>query len=149
MRYRFLLPFLALAIAFIAIGATGQRTFIYVGIVFLVLALVMMRQAAVTISWRLAPNESLSDHGFHFRLDQVEEKSTVTLGIGGRNAKFILNVILAHLRIRYGAGNHVDFDSSFPQQFEAAPCTHIIRSTEDESSGCSRNSRSSKTDSTE
>jgi LPXTG-motif cell wall-anchored protein len=37
-------PFLALAIAFIAIGATGQRTFIYVGIVFLVLAIVMMRK---------------------------------------------------------------------------------------------------------
>ncbi len=35
-------PFLALAITFIAIGATGQRTLIYVGIVFLVLALVMM-----------------------------------------------------------------------------------------------------------
>ena len=35
-------PFFALAIAFIAIGATGQRTFIYVGIVFLVLALVMI-----------------------------------------------------------------------------------------------------------
>lgn len=37
-------PFFALAIAFIAIGATGQRTFIYVGIAFLVLALVMMRK---------------------------------------------------------------------------------------------------------
>ncbi len=43
MRYRFA-PFLALAIAFIAIGSTGQRTFIYVGIVFLVLALVMMHK---------------------------------------------------------------------------------------------------------
>jgi LPXTG-motif cell wall-anchored protein len=37
-------PFLALAIAFIAIGASGQRTFIYVGIVFLVLAIVMLRK---------------------------------------------------------------------------------------------------------
>ncbi len=35
-------PFLAVAIAFIAIGATGQHTLIYVGIAFLVLALVMM-----------------------------------------------------------------------------------------------------------
>ena len=35
-------PFITLAIAFIAIGATGQRTFIYVGIAFFVLALVMM-----------------------------------------------------------------------------------------------------------
>ncbi|MBA2525701.1 MAG: LPXTG cell wall anchor domain-containing protein [Pyrinomonadaceae bacterium] len=35
---------MALAIAFIAIGATGQHTFIYVGIVFLALALVMMRK---------------------------------------------------------------------------------------------------------
>lgn len=43
MRYSFA-PFLVLAIAFIAIGAAGQRTFIYVGIVFLVLALVMMRK---------------------------------------------------------------------------------------------------------
>ena len=37
-------PFFALAITFIAIGATGQRTFIYVGIVFLVLALVLLRK---------------------------------------------------------------------------------------------------------
>jgi len=37
-------PFFALAIAFIAIGASGQRTFIYVGVVFLVLALVMVRK---------------------------------------------------------------------------------------------------------
>jgi LPXTG-motif cell wall-anchored protein len=43
MRYRFA-PFLALAIAFIAIGVTGQRTFIYIGIVFLILALVMLRK---------------------------------------------------------------------------------------------------------
>jgi hypothetical protein len=35
-------PFFALGIAFIAIGSTGQRTFIYVGIVFFVLALVML-----------------------------------------------------------------------------------------------------------
>jgi hypothetical protein len=35
-------PFLAVGIAFIAIGATGQHTLIYVGIAFLVLALVMM-----------------------------------------------------------------------------------------------------------
>lgn len=40
MRYSFA-PFLALAIAFIAIGVTGQRTFIYIGIVFLILALAM------------------------------------------------------------------------------------------------------------
>ena len=37
-------PFLALAIAFIVLGATGQRTFIYLGIVFLVLAIVLMRK---------------------------------------------------------------------------------------------------------
>ena len=43
MRYRFA-PFLALAIAFIAIGVTGQRTFIYIGIVFVILALVMLRK---------------------------------------------------------------------------------------------------------
>ncbi|HZI88253.1 MAG TPA: LPXTG cell wall anchor domain-containing protein [Pyrinomonadaceae bacterium] len=43
MRYSFA-PFLALAIAFIAIGVTGQRTFIYIGIVFLILALVMFRK---------------------------------------------------------------------------------------------------------
>ena len=35
-------PFVAVGIAFIAIGATGQRTLIYVGIAFLVVALVMM-----------------------------------------------------------------------------------------------------------
>lgn len=43
MRYRFA-PFLALATALIAIGVTGQRTFIYIGIVFLILALVMLRK---------------------------------------------------------------------------------------------------------
>jgi len=43
MRFSFA-PFLALAIAFIAIGVTGQRTFIYIGIVFLILALVMLRK---------------------------------------------------------------------------------------------------------
>lgn len=43
MGYRFA-PFLVLAVAFIAIGAAGQRTFLYVGIAFLVLALVMMRK---------------------------------------------------------------------------------------------------------
>ena len=35
-------PFFTVGIAFIAIGATGQHTFIYVGIAFFVLALVMM-----------------------------------------------------------------------------------------------------------
>ena len=35
-------PFLALGIAFIAIGASGQPTLFYVGIVFIVLALVMI-----------------------------------------------------------------------------------------------------------
>ncbi len=35
-------PFVTLAIAFIAIGATGQRTFMYMGIAFFVLALAMM-----------------------------------------------------------------------------------------------------------
>ena len=35
-------PFLTVGIAFIAIGATGQNTLLYVGIVFLVLALVMI-----------------------------------------------------------------------------------------------------------
>jgi hypothetical protein len=34
--------FLVLAIAFIVIGITGQRTFIYVGIAFLVVALLRM-----------------------------------------------------------------------------------------------------------
>jgi len=36
--------FLVLAIAFIAIGLSGQRTFIYVGIVFLVVALARLRR---------------------------------------------------------------------------------------------------------
>ncbi len=43
MRYRFA-PFMTLAIAFIVIGISGQRTFIYVGIAFLVLAIAMMRK---------------------------------------------------------------------------------------------------------
>jgi hypothetical protein len=35
-------PFFTIGIAFIAIGVTGQQTFISVGIAFLVLAVVMM-----------------------------------------------------------------------------------------------------------
>lgn len=38
------IAFLALAIAFIAIGISGQRAFIYVGIVFLVIALLRWRR---------------------------------------------------------------------------------------------------------
>lgn len=38
------IAFLALAIAFIAIGISGQRPFIYVGIVFLVIALLRWRR---------------------------------------------------------------------------------------------------------
>jgi LPXTG-motif cell wall-anchored protein len=38
-RPRAVLPFLALAIAFITLGVTSNRVFLYVGIVFLVLAL--------------------------------------------------------------------------------------------------------------
>jgi hypothetical protein len=44
-RYRFA-PFLALAIAFIAIGISGQRAFIGIGVAFLVLAVVMMRKGS-------------------------------------------------------------------------------------------------------
>lgn len=43
MRYSFA-PFLALAIAFIAIGISGQRAFIYIGVVFLVIAVAMFRR---------------------------------------------------------------------------------------------------------
>ena len=43
MRYGFA-PFLALAIAFIAIGISGQRVFLFIGIVFLVLAAAMFRR---------------------------------------------------------------------------------------------------------
>ena len=43
MRYSFA-PFLALAIAFIALGISGQRVFIYIGVVFLVIALAMFRR---------------------------------------------------------------------------------------------------------
>lgn len=43
MRYSFA-PFLALAIAFIAIGISGQRAFIAIGIAFLVVGLVMIRR---------------------------------------------------------------------------------------------------------
>ena len=57
-------PFFALAITFIAIGATGQRTLIYVGIAFLVVALVMMRQAPEA---RL--NVGRDAHCFYLRLD--------------------------------------------------------------------------------
>lgn len=39
------IAFFALGIAFIAIGLSGQRTFIYIGIVFLVIALLRFRRA--------------------------------------------------------------------------------------------------------
>jgi len=38
------IAFLALGVAFIAIGLSGQRTFIAIGIVFLVLALLRLRR---------------------------------------------------------------------------------------------------------
>lgn len=41
MRYAFA-PFLVLAIAFIALGISSQRAFLYIGIAFLILALVML-----------------------------------------------------------------------------------------------------------
>jgi hypothetical protein len=37
-------PFFILAIAFVAVGLAGHRTFIYVGIAFLVIALVRLRR---------------------------------------------------------------------------------------------------------
>jgi len=40
MQYRFV-PFLVIGIAFIVLGINGQRTFFYVGITFLVLALAL------------------------------------------------------------------------------------------------------------
>ncbi len=43
MRYSFA-PFLVLGIAFIALGISGQRTFIYSGIVFLVVGLVLAKK---------------------------------------------------------------------------------------------------------
>ena len=43
MRYSFA-PFLAMAIAFIAIGISGQRAFIYIGVVFLAIAIAMFRR---------------------------------------------------------------------------------------------------------
>jgi hypothetical protein len=40
------MAFFAIAIAFIGIGITGQRTFLYVGITFLVLAVVRLLRSA-------------------------------------------------------------------------------------------------------
>jgi len=39
-------PFIALGIAFVAIGFTGQRTFIAIGVVFLVLGILALRRRA-------------------------------------------------------------------------------------------------------
>jgi len=38
------IPFLAVGIAFLAIGAGGQRTFLFVGLAFLVLGAVLLRR---------------------------------------------------------------------------------------------------------
>lgn len=43
MRNRFV-PFLVLGLAFIAIGIAGQRAFIFIGIVFLLLSVALMRK---------------------------------------------------------------------------------------------------------
>jgi hypothetical protein len=44
-------PFVAIAIAFIAIGISGQRTFIYVGAVFLVVAILgLVRNLAKSLA---------------------------------------------------------------------------------------------------
>ncbi len=39
------LPFLAVGIALIAIGASGQRVFLYIGAVFLAIAVALLLQA--------------------------------------------------------------------------------------------------------
>ena len=38
------IPFIAIGTAFLGIGITSQRTFIYVGIVFLILGIVLLRR---------------------------------------------------------------------------------------------------------
>jgi hypothetical protein len=38
------IPFIALGTAFLGIGLTGLRTFLYVGIVFLILGVVLLRR---------------------------------------------------------------------------------------------------------
>ena len=37
-------PFIALGIAFIAVGLSGQRTFIYIGIVFMLIGIIASRR---------------------------------------------------------------------------------------------------------
>ena len=43
MRYAFA-PFISLGIAFIALGISGQRTFIPIGVVFLIIGAVLLRK---------------------------------------------------------------------------------------------------------
>jgi glucose dehydrogenase len=38
-------PFIALGVAFIALGAAGSRTFLYVGIVFVVVGFILLARA--------------------------------------------------------------------------------------------------------
>jgi hypothetical protein len=38
------IPFIAIGTAFLGIGLSGQRAFIYVGIVFLILGIVLLRR---------------------------------------------------------------------------------------------------------
>ena len=38
------IPFIALGTAFLGFGLAGQRTFIYVGIVFLILGIILLRR---------------------------------------------------------------------------------------------------------
>jgi hypothetical protein len=38
------IPFIALGTAFLGIGLAGQRTFLYVGIVFLIIGLVLLKR---------------------------------------------------------------------------------------------------------
>jgi len=38
------IPFIALGTAFLGIGIAGQRTFLYVGIVFLIIGMILLRR---------------------------------------------------------------------------------------------------------
>ena len=38
------IPFIALGTAFLGIGIAGQRTFLYVGVVFLILGIILLRR---------------------------------------------------------------------------------------------------------
>jgi len=107
------LVFLVLAIAFIAIGLSGQRAFIYVGIAFLAVAILRWLPRR---TWKLTVEHAASS----FNLNQLKELRAVLGHSPPATPKLLLNEVLAHLRVGDRTSNHIYLDSAPAQQLYSA-----------------------------